>query len=372
MPHHARIVSPMCLLTIVFTLSGAHAADPAPDASSLHWYKGNTHTHTVLCGHADTSPEAVAKWYLDRDYNFLCLSEHNRFINPADVALPADRRKDFILVPSEEITGTHHIHTSAVNIDGLVDWTADDPDKSVIVDKHAELTRLAGGVPILNHPNFQWALTSDDIRPAKHLHHFELFNGHPSVHNFGDGGHPTTEEMWDALLTNGMAMYGVSSDDAHTFQKFAPKESNPGRGWIMVRAKELSPGAIADAMERGDFYATNGVMLKTLSTTDGVYAVAVDEAATEAALKSEFVIGKAVTGDGDAKVEPGCVIDFVGPEGKVLQSVRGVASRFDITKDHAYIRCRISWTRKSDAGFEVFYAWTQPVFTDGRLERAGQ
>ena len=32
-------------------------------------------------------------------------------------------------------------------------------------------------------------------------------------------------------------------------------------------------------------------------------------------------------------------------------------------------RCRVTYTRQSDGGFEQFFAWTQPVFTDGRLKR---
>src|SRR5215212_10107531 len=64
------------------------AAPATPQAAKTHWYRGNTHVHTVLCGHADSAPEVVAKWYLDRGYHFLCLSEHNRFIDPANVALP--------------------------------------------------------------------------------------------------------------------------------------------------------------------------------------------------------------------------------------------------------------------------------------------
>jgi len=343
---------------IAMTLTVAHAADPP----GMHWYKGNTHTHTVLCGHADSTPEAVAQWYLDRGYHFLCLSEHNRFVDPASVKLPDDRRKDFILVPSEEVTGAHSIHTTAMNIDKIVDWRHSHPKKSAVVNKHAELTREAGGVPILNHPNFRWALTDVDIRPATKLRHFELHNGHPSVHNFGDSKHPGTEAIWDALLTHGMAMYGVSSDDAHIFKKMKPNLSNPGRGWVMVRAAELTADAIADAMERGDFYATSGVILNDVSTGDGAYAVSVDEVATEASLKSEFVIGRRVD---DAK--PGCVIEFIGPEGKVLLRSEAAAASFDVTETHAYVRCRVTWTRAVEGGHEAFYAWTQPVFTDGRL-----
>jgi predicted metal-dependent phosphoesterase TrpH len=85
------------------------------------WYKGNTHVHTTLSGHADTTPDEVAKWYLDREYNFLILSEHNKFIDPASVALPEGRREDFILIPGEEVTDDNHVvHTTAMNIEDLV------------------------------------------------------------------------------------------------------------------------------------------------------------------------------------------------------------------------------------------------------------
>ena len=69
------------------------------------WYKGNTHVHTTLCGHADSTPEFVAQWYHDRGYNFLVLSEHNKFIDPTTVKLKGEIRDDFLLLPGEEVTG---------------------------------------------------------------------------------------------------------------------------------------------------------------------------------------------------------------------------------------------------------------------------
>ena len=38
------------------------------------WYKGNTHVHTVLCGHADSTPEFVAQWYHDAGTTFSSLA----------------------------------------------------------------------------------------------------------------------------------------------------------------------------------------------------------------------------------------------------------------------------------------------------------
>ena len=88
---------------------------------SAEWYRGNTHAHTVLCGHADSSPEAVTKWYHDRGYNFLILSEHNIFIDPDDVTMPKNKRSDFILIPGQEVTGKPvGVHTTAMNIDGVI------------------------------------------------------------------------------------------------------------------------------------------------------------------------------------------------------------------------------------------------------------
>ena len=50
-----------------------------PDRSSWRWYKGNTHTHT-LESDGDSTPEEVTRWYQERGYQFLVLSDHNVLI----------------------------------------------------------------------------------------------------------------------------------------------------------------------------------------------------------------------------------------------------------------------------------------------------
>ena len=57
-------------------------------------------------------------------------------------------------------------------------------------------------------------------------------------------------------------MFGLATDDSHDYLEYRTTTPNPGRGWIMVRAPELSAPAIVAAMERGDFYSTSGVMLR--------------------------------------------------------------------------------------------------------------
>src|SRR5688500_3023741 len=351
------------LLCLGILAGAARAEGDAPPAAQ--WYRGNTHAHTVRCGHADSEPEAVARWYLDRRYHFLCLSEHNQFIDPATVKLPVDRRKDFILIPGQEITGTQ-VHMTGLNVEKLVGHLVRGPNGRVI-QAYTDLTRQVGGAPIINHPNFNWALKVSDIRPVRNCFLFELWNGHPSVNNQGDATRPSTESMWDALLTDGMVIYGVSSDDMHQLKQIGRDRSNPGRGWVMVRAPELTPRAITDAIDRGDFYATSGVLLKTVTLTDEAYAVSVDEAATAAEAAKPEVIGELLPAGSAA---PGYRVEFVGPEGKVLEAFDGSAGSHRRDRGVAYVRARVTFVHETAGELRRFRAWTQPVFNDGRLAHA--
>ncbi len=353
-------VTPLAGVFFLFSSMGTAYADS-------QWYKGNTHAHTVLCGHADSSPEAVTEWYHDHGYQFLVLSEHNIFIDPATVKLPEDLREDFILIPGEEITGHKRVHSTAVNVNRLIDWTFESESIAEIIQDHLDRTRDAGGQHILNHPTYKYAVTAEDMKQVSELRLFELHNGHPNTvrhtHEV-DPGQVTTEDMWDDMLTSGMAVYGVSSDDTHTLKEFGLQASNPGRGWVMVRSSELTPDSITAALRSGNFYATNGVVLSRDDRTEEILQVAVDEGATLEAVTSPYVIG-----DRRSEASGGVLIEFVGPGGRVLKHVHASRSSYEIQADDGYVRCRVTFTKRAGDGYEQFFAWTQPVFTDGRLER---
>ncbi|MCB0265760.1 MAG: CehA/McbA family metallohydrolase [Calditrichaeota bacterium] len=330
-------------------------------ATRQNWYRGNTHAHTVLCGHADSAPDVVAKWYLDHGYNFVILSEHNRFINPDSVMLPDNRRSDFILIPGEEISGKKIIHTTAMNIRELADWQFDSEQKSQIIQSHVDNAMAAGGQAILNHPNYYYAASAADVLQVQRLIMFELFNGHPQVNVWGDETHPSTEEMWDFWLSKGMKIFAVSSDDAHHFQTWGADQSNPGRGWVMVNSQKLSPDAITDAMVRGEFYASNGVFLKRAQISEKQYLIEVDESRTAAELATGLVVGKS-----SPEGLSGWKIEFIGKEGELLDSKNGTKAVFSLPDGQPFVRAKVTFTRPAESGFESFFAWIQPLFNDGR------
>ena len=106
----------------------------------------------------------------------------------------------FLLIPSEEITDKN-VHVNATNIRELIL-----PDKSLDTTTSPEIIkalqhafdavhaqRVRTGVPMfahLNHPNFKWAITAEELMRIDHEQFFEVYNGHPKVNNDGD------ELMW--------------------------------------------------------------------------------------------------------------------------------------------------------------------------------
>lgn len=351
------------------------------------WFKGNTHAHTIICGHADTSPDSVALWYLNRGYHFLILSEHNHYINPDSVNLPSPRRSDFILIPGEEVTGHRHIHTTGMNtqkyvagnppvqsdsvfsgesqrsqlISSLRKTTKE--NKTEIMQRHTDDILQAGGLPILNHPNYLSGAQPQDILQVEGLHMLELYNGHPKVDNWGAEEHESVEEKWDSLLTAGMLVLGISSDDAHHFQTWNESKSNPGRGWTMVNSEaKLTADAITTAIAKGKFYASNGVVLNKVEHSSSNYEVQIDHYKTLKELESPYVTGK-VELDG----REGFLVSFIGANGNVLQSGSQLKSVYKISDETGYVRAKISYTRKTSEGkYESFFAWTQPQFLDER------
>jgi len=202
----------------VAALVPAAAQAPAPTVSGGRWYKGNTHTHT-LNSDGDSTPDEVVRWYRQHGYQFLVLTDHN-FLTGVD-ALNALHGADekFLVVKGEEVSsrsGEKPIHVNGLNIARQVEAQSGSSVLDVL-QKNVDAIRAASGVPHINHPNFQWALTGDDLRQVRNNRLFELYNGHPQVNQDGGGDVPGLEEVWDRLLTAGSLQYGIAVDDAHAF-----------------------------------------------------------------------------------------------------------------------------------------------------------
>jgi hypothetical protein len=316
----------------------------ASGTQSPRWFKGNTHTHT-LNSDGDSTPDDVVRWYREHGYHFLVLTDHNYLTSVEGLNALHGASNTFLVVRGEEVTSRSR-DSKPVHVNGLdVQELVEPPAAGIVRDmlqQSVDGIRKARGVPNINHPNFGWAMTADDLRQLERTRLFEIFNGHPQVNNLGGGGVPGLDEVWDRVLSSGRLMYGLAVDDAHYFKK--PGDDTvpgPGRGWIYVRAARLEARALVDAIDRGEFYASTGVELSSYEAS-----------AREVALD--------VKADAWSKYR----VRFIGRGGRVLDEQTQLPARYTIRGDEGYVRAHVLESNGRQA-------WTQPVPAGANAPKSG-
>ncbi|RKY88803.1 hypothetical protein DRQ09_02345 [candidate division KSB1 bacterium] len=287
------------------------------------WFKGNTHTHTINSD-GDSPPRVVVRWYRDHGYNFLMITDHN-FVTEIKY-IDTDKNDDFILIYGEEVTDSYKKTPVHLNCFGTGVYVSPQKGNSVIetLQRNIDAIRKAGGVPQINHPNWHWAFNDNEMKVLKNCKLFEIFN--PGCNYFGGLDTPSMEKVWDSILTAGVVMYGMAVDDMH---KLA---TDTGKGWVMVKAKELTTEAILNALENGQFYASNGVTIDEWNVTPEKYEIK-------------------IKGKSDWKY----VTRFIGEGGKLLKKDGSLNPVYRFNGTEKYVRAVVM---DSNGNF----AWLQPYF----------
>ncbi|HEX2060765.1 MAG TPA: CehA/McbA family metallohydrolase [Thermoanaerobaculia bacterium] len=286
------------------------------------WLKGNLHTHTTESD-GDSTPAEIVQWYASHGYDFLSITDHDKVTKASSDAL--------VLIPGEEITDrlpNKSLHVNAIGI-----TTAIAPQKGAtpveVLQRNIDAVRKAGGVSLVNHPNFGWAFGAKELLQLEGATMLEIASGHPYVNSEGP---PSVEAMWDELLTSGKRIYAAAVDDVHHLKRpWDTDTAPPGKAWVMVRA-EKNAAAIVEALRRGDFYASTGVELEDYAATPKRIDVRVKE-------------------KNGARYR----IRFVGRGGGILQETAGPAATYAIHGSEGYVRAKVI-----DSNGKA--AWMQPVF----------
>ncbi|MBM3996167.1 MAG: hypothetical protein FJ303_18750 [Planctomycetes bacterium] len=406
------------------------AADPARlgGVASTYW-KGNLHTHS-LWSDGDDFPEMIADWYKTHGYHFLTLSDHNtlsdgeRWIDIAtgkgtrELAVKkyierfgnawVERRKNakndkteqvrlkplaefrsllespgkFLLIPGEEIThkfAKNPVHMNAINLRDVItpsDGASVAETIAVNLRAVAEQRKKKGWktIAFLNHPNWGWGIKAEDML-IEELKYFEIFNGHPGVKNYGDDLHVSCERMWDIVLALRLGkhqlpiVYGMATDDAHSYHTYGVGKTNPGRGWIMVKAPFLTAEAMVRSIEAGDYYCSTGVVLKDVRRSTKELSLAI-QAEQGVKYKTQFF---ATMKDAKLTSEPrtgkdGKALDVTrnySPDvGKLVGESDSLEPSCRLTGKELYVRARVTSTKPHPNPFQkgdVEVAWTQPA-----------
>lgn len=409
-------------LVLFVTLESTTAAEPA----AKRWYKGNLHTHT-LWSDGNDFPEMVADWYKSHHYHFLGLSDHN-ILSKGEKWIAADaaskkqnegaleryRKRfgdswvetrevegkrqvrlktldefrplvevsgEFLMIQAEEITDRFRALPVHINANNLVELIRPKGGSSVrdtirnnLIAVEEQSRRF--GKPILahvNHPNFFYGVSAEDLAAVIEEKFFEIYNGHPIVNHLGDDSHVSMERMWDIANTIRLGelklppLFGLATDDSHNY--FGPRGASPGRGWVMVHCSELDADSLIKAIQAADFYASSGVSLQSIQFSNGQLTLNIEpEAGVE--YTTEF-IGTPI--NYDRRNEP--VKDKEGNEliatrrysadvGQVFAKVTGATATYKLTGKELYVRAVVTSSKPhQNPSFDkqTEQAWTQPV-----------
>ena len=246
-----------------------------------------------------------------------------------------------LLIPGEEVTanaGTNlgksiPVHINAYGTDRLI---TPSNHNSVIETLQENISRIisSGAMASVNHPNYKWAFGLSELLQVDGYRFIEIFNGHPGSNSFGGSGYPSVETIWDGLLSVNRRILGIAVDDAHHFDgEFAPDRSNPGRGWIQVKAKKSSRDAILEAMSNGNFYASNGVTITDMKISKTEINIEIEPEDSTAHYTTKFH----------------------GRGGRILDSIEGLSPRYSPNHADLYVRATVTSSKATKA-------WTQPIY----------
>ncbi len=406
MRHKGYLYLAAIFIVMAFVIGIGHGEEP-------RWFKGNTHTHS-LWSDGNDFPEMIASFYKRGGYHFLVLSDHNvlsrgeKWMSVRDVEkrrrtlghstlkkyLAAfgetwvqlrgegaaqqvrlrtleelrpkfDEPGKFLFIEGEEITNSFRglpVHTNAMNLGEIIKpekgASLRETMRSCLLAAKAQEERLGRLILAhLNHPNFGWGITAEDLAHVIEEQFFEVYNGHPGVRHLGDAKHPGVEKMWDIANTIRLSslgadpLYGIASDDSHHYHGGDVK---PGRGWIMVRAASLSADDIVQAMRKGDFYSSSGISLEQLDRDQ-------DKGTLKFRIKGEA--GEKYT----TRIIGTRRDQHTNPEkvGEVLASFTGTSVSYSLKENELYFRAEITSDKAhplpSFAG-QKKEAWIQPIW----------
>lgn len=254
------------------------------------FYKANLHAHTSVSD-GKYSPEEVKRAYLEHGYSVVAFTDHEVL-----VPHPSLSDENFLALTSFEVSvngtdrgrgfefvKTYHLNLYAKEENALFSsafsedavWLAHSKEfiPPVLRGRRSERVcspefvngliaqaKREGFLVSYNHP--VWSCQNySDYADLKGLWGVECYNT-----NCARIGLRDTAQPFDDLLRRGERVFPLASDDSHG-------DGDRFGGFVMVKAEELSYGAVMRALERGDFYASLGPAIHSLTLQDGILEI---------------------------------------------------------------------------------------------------
>ncbi len=263
------------------------------------FYKANLHMHTTVSD-GKMTPEEVKAEYKKRGYSILAYTDHEIIVKHHDLD-----DKDFLTITAAEFSCTEsNPHGGKKAKTYHFNVFSKDPEKDVISIFTPSYVKREGSKPFLTEAMMQYDYKKtysveclNDMIARANAEGFLVQYNHPvwSLQDYSDWaglrglwgvewsntacirlGQPDTVQPIGDLLRQNERVFPTATDDAH-----ASKESlhDCFGGWVMIKAPALEYGAVMTALEKGDFYSSQGPSIRDLFIEDGIVTIRTTPAA---------------------------------------------------------------------------------------------
>lgn len=250
------------------------------------YFKTNLHTHSTVSD-GKLSVEELKQEYKSRGYSVVAFTDHEVCFSHQDL-----NDEDFLALTGYEMltdqwelpkshTQTYHFNFIAKDPENR--WQIFNPvyrpaterhlDK-IVCDGYEERTynlekmneiiaraREKGFLVTYNHP--AWSMQdARDYIGLEGIWGVEVFNGECYMLGADDD----MSQCYQEMLREGKRLFPLATDDTHSPRAI-------GMGWVMVGAEKLEYGSVIEALEKGDFYASSGPEIHSLTVEDDIVTI---------------------------------------------------------------------------------------------------
>ena len=262
--------------------------------SSKNYYKANLHCHSRYSDGRATR-EDIKREYLKRGYSAVAFTDHEHTIDPSELTdenfiaicgcelsvgggpkvdpyapYPSGKCVHMCLYakdPENHLTPCYSEKQDYYKFEDVRHLVVSEGDYTRVYSPEGvnEIVRIAhekGFLVSYNHAS--WSL--EDARDYLAYDGFDFVE----LHNTGCVviGHPNEEYVYTNMLRDGKKIYCIATDDNHNAYGFEGDRTDSFGGWVMINAEKLGYRELMDALEAGDFYASTGPEIYSLSVED--------------------------------------------------------------------------------------------------------
>ena len=256
-------------------------------------YKANLHTHTNVSD-GRHSPEEVKDFYKSHGYCIVAFTDHDMLVDHSYLS-----DKDFLAITGYEYgideSGKEWKFTKTCHICFLskdphnVTHVAFNPKRTMRYSKdfyktakyHGELFEGSYSVENLNfilsegkkhgffvtvnHP--WWSLMEvEELYQLENFDGMEVFN---TASTQGDSYYELNFYLYDLMLRKGKMVLPIAADDMHGLKPENEWQTQALGGFNLISAPSLDYSDVMSALEKGDFYASTGPIIKSIYAENG-------------------------------------------------------------------------------------------------------